>query len=179
MKMEIQLVDSSVEVLRTPQPGLKPGRLDIGSDPISREVDGIQCSISHVATAVIKGLNARGEPLVDFRTNPCGEPLRALTILPIREKDISREAVIIFDDGDLMRPIILGLLHSQQKSEGEVNIVLDGESLVLTGTREIVLRCGGASMTLTRAGKVLIQGEYVLTRSKGVNRIKGASVQIN
>lgn len=179
--MEIELVDSSMEVVRPLQTVLKPGRLDAGTDPISREVDesGIQCSINHVATAVIKGLNARGEPLVDFRKNPSDGPLRARTILPIRHTDISREAVIIFDEGDLMRPIVLGLLHRPDESQGEVNVELDGESLVLTGTREIVLRCGGASMTLTRAGKVLIQGEYVLTSSKGVNRIKGASVQIN
>ena len=32
---------------------------------------------------------------------------------------------------------------------------------------------------LTRAGKVLIQGAYLLSRSTGVNRIKGGSVQIN
>jgi hypothetical protein len=34
-------------------------------------------------------------------------------------------------------------------------------------------------LTLTHAGKVLIRGAYVLSRSSGVNRIKGGSVQIN
>ena len=57
--------------------------------------------------------------------------------------------------------------------------VVDGERLVFTAEREIVLRCGNASITLTRAGKVLITGEYVLTRARGVNRIRGGSVQIN
>ncbi|MEP7119602.1 MAG: hypothetical protein ABJE95_01785, partial [Byssovorax sp.] len=36
-----------------------------------------------------------------------------------------------------------------------------------------------SSITLTRAGKILIRGAYVLTRSSGVNRIQGGSVQIN
>ena len=44
---------------------------------------------------------------------------------------------------------------------------------------EIELRCGKASLILTRAGKVLIRGAYLLSRSSGVNRIKGGSVQIN
>lgn len=44
---------------------------------------------------------------------------------------------------------------------------------------EIELRCGGASIVLTRAGKVLLRGAYLLSRSSGVNRIKGGSVQIN
>ena len=33
--------------------------------------------------------------------------------------------------------------------------------------------------TLTRAGKILIRGAYLLARSSGVNRIQGGSVQIN
>jgi hypothetical protein len=45
--------------------------------------------------------------------------------------------------------------------------------------KEIVLRCGDASITLTRAGKILIKGAYVLSRSSGVNRIQGGAVEIN
>lgn len=55
----------------------------------------------------------------------------------------------------------------------------DGERLVLKAGREIVLQCGKASITLTSAGKVIIRGAYVLSRSSGVNRIVGGSVQIN
>ena len=62
---------------------------------------------------------------------------------------------------------------------GAVAVERDGERLTLTADREIVLRCGKASLTLTRAGKVLIRGAYLLSRSSGVNRIKGGSVQIN
>lgn len=60
-----------------------------------------------------------------------------------------------------------------------VRAILDTERRVISADREVVLQCGKASITLTRAGKVIIRGEYVLTRSAGVNRIKGASVQIN
>ena len=49
----------------------------------------------------------------------------------------------------------------------------------LTAQREIVLRCGKASITLTRAGKVLIRGEYIFSRSTGVNKLKGGSIQLN
>ena len=55
----------------------------------------------------------------------------------------------------------------------------DDEKLILTAEKEIVLRCGLASITLTRAGKVILRGAYLLSRSSGVNRIKGGSVQIN
>ena len=60
-----------------------------------------------------------------------------------------------------------------------VETTLDGERLTLTADREIVLRCGKASITLTRAGKIIVRGAYILNRSSGVNKIKGGSVQIN
>ena len=62
---------------------------------------------------------------------------------------------------------------------GQVEVDADGERLVVSAKEQIVLLCGQASITLTKAGKVLIQGTYVSTRSSGVNRVKGASVQIN
>ena len=50
---------------------------------------------------------------------------------------------------------------------------------MLRAEREIVLECGDASITLTRAGKVLIRGHYILSRASGYNRIKGAAIDIN
>jgi hypothetical protein len=55
----------------------------------------------------------------------------------------------------------------------------DGERLLITARHQLVLRCGKAAITLTQAGKVLIEGTYLSSRSTGVNRIKGGSVQLN
>jgi hypothetical protein len=57
--------------------------------------------------------------------------------------------------------------------------LIDGSRVVLEGKEEIVLKCGEASITLTKAGKILIRGKYLLNRSSGVNRIMGGSVQVN
>lgn len=56
---------------------------------------------------------------------------------------------------------------------------VDGSKVVLEGKEEIVLKCGEASITLTKSGKILIRGKYLLNRSSGVNRISGGSVQVN
>jgi hypothetical protein len=56
---------------------------------------------------------------------------------------------------------------------------VDGKRVVLEGTDEVVLKCGQASITLRRNGKLIIKGTYVETHSTGVNRIKGGSVQVN
>ena len=50
----------------------------------------------------------------------------------------------------------------------------DGKRVTVSADQEIVLKCGDASITLTAAGKVLIRGAYLLSRSSGANRIKAA-----
>ena len=56
---------------------------------------------------------------------------------------------------------------------------VDGRRVELEAADEIVLRCGKASIVLRRNGRVVIRGTYVETRSRGVNRVKGGSVEIN
>jgi len=91
--------------------------------------------------------------------------------------------VLMFDAGDPLRPIVLGCLRGDSSAlpeqPGQVQIDADGERLVVSAREQLVLRCGQASITLTRTGKVLIQGAYVSSRSTGVNRVRGGSVQIN
>ena len=65
--------------------------------------------------------------------------------------------------------------------ENRVGIAREDELVddQVVADEEIVLSCGESSITLTRAGKILIRGKYVLSRSSGVNRIKGGSIQLN
>jgi hypothetical protein len=121
-----------------------------------------------------------GEPLVDFPGNAFGKLVSARSLIPITVTEIGREVAITFEDGDASLPIIAGLLQTPQSAPNpQREVKLDDESLVLSAKREIVIQCGKASITLTRPGKVLIQGEYVLSRSSGVNKIRGGSIQLN
>ena len=56
---------------------------------------------------------------------------------------------------------------------------IDGEMIVFDAKRDIVLRCGESSITLTRAGKVIISGKYVVSDSTGLNQIKGGKIKLN
>jgi hypothetical protein len=113
---------------------------------------------------------------VDFPGNPEIGPVTARSTAPASQLGIGREVVLFFEDNDPARPLIMGVL---QPIGLPVQAEVDGERLVLSAKREIVLRCGDASITLTEAGKVLIRGNYLLSRSSGANRIKGAAVEIN
>ena len=131
-----------------------------------------------------------GRMMVDWPGNNNGGPLPVISTVSLRPEDEGREVALAFEDGDPKKPIVLGLIHREEKESlarsqenatesSGVSVERDGERLILTAEKEIVLRCGKSSITLTRAGKVLIRGAYLLSRSSGVNRIKGGSVQIN
>jgi hypothetical protein len=140
----------------------------------------------------LAGINDAGQPLVRHPLDPSGGVSLARTTVPITSEEVDREVVIAFESSDVGKPIVLGLLcrpNGQARAETIAvpptvrqpiaQAALDGEHLVLTAENELILRCGKASLTLTRAGKVLIRGSYLLSRSSGVNRIKGGSVQLN
>jgi hypothetical protein len=91
---------------------------------------------------------------------------------------------LMFEGADPYRPIVMGVLRDVAgwplpDRPAAVEVDADGERLVVSAQESLVLRCGKASITLTKAGKVLIEGAYVLSRSSGVNRIKGGAVQLN
>jgi hypothetical protein len=133
------------------------------------------------------GFDGAGRFLVACTASPTEEPIVAMAAVALTGDAIGREVALSFIRGNPQQPVILGLLHhpsdpesaTGQPGPGTVTVQRDEERLVLSAEREIVLRCGESSVTLTKAGKILIRGKYILSRSDGVNRIKGGAVQIN
>jgi hypothetical protein len=129
-----------------------------------------------VAIARFVGVDADGRFQVELPGVP--EAATAVSTIALAAADAGASVVVAYESGDLRRPVIVG--RAYQRATPEVSgLKVDGERVVIRGEREIELRCGDASIVLTRAGKVLIRGTYVLTRSRGANKIKGAFVDIN
>ena len=130
-----------------------------------------------------------GTPLVVFAGQPGTAALRARSVVDLHGAHIGRAVVLMFEQADPTRPIVMGVLRggageaawpeAEVPAPAQVEVDADGERLLVSARTQMVLRCGKASITLTRAGKVLIQGSYVLSRSTGVNRLRGGAVQIN
>jgi hypothetical protein len=130
--------------------------------------------------------------MVDFPGSPGPQPARlafATSTDRIAEAIATKQqAVLVFENGDVTRPIITGLIApiivppASNTDAGAPDVLeadIDGRRVKLTAKDEIVLQCGHASVTLRRNGRVVIRGTYVETASDGTNRIKGGQVQIN
>jgi hypothetical protein len=110
--------------------------------------------------------------------------IRARSTVDLHGQHIGCGVLIVFEQADPARPVVIGLLRDGAAwpladPPAQVQVDSDGQRMVVNAREQLVLRCGKACITLTRAGKVLIEGSYVSSRSTGVNRIKGGSVQLN
>lgn len=152
-------------------------------------------SIPAMQTGKIVQVNNIGQIFVDFPNNTRG-PLVARITNSVRSELFTNgkasgcEVLLAFENNDPLTPIIVGTMYSLideiaensdivLEEERPQDVILDGKRVVLNAEDEIVLKCGKSSITLTKAGKVIIRGDYVLSRSSGQNQIKGASVSIN
>jgi hypothetical protein len=154
------------------------------AQPSTTNVHEIQEPTTPILGALIGRLveiDARGRVFVDHPKNPGTGGLLAQTNVEVGPEDVGAPVTLLFEEGDARRPIIIARIWQRPSEPGRHNaaVKVDGERLEITGEREIVLRCGKASITLTRAGKVLIRGTYLLLSSSGANKIKGASVHLN
>ena len=153
--------------------------------PLSRRPQPVTPS-TEAATARLQGFGLDDQPIVSRLQAMPGRVIAARATLPLRREMIGAEVVALFDGGDRERPIIIGVLQSPEvvskpmdSSARHLTVDADDDRFVVTAEREIVLRCGDSSITLTRSGKVIIKGSYILSRSTGYNKIKGAAIDIN
>lgn len=121
-------------------------------------------------------------PLVTYADAAATAALPARATMDLHARHLGRSVVLAFENGDPGRPIIVGCLYDGDAAalaDRQVGVEADGQRLVISAQDQIVLRCGKASITLTKDGKVIIHGAYVSNHSSGTMRIKGGSVHIN
>jgi uncharacterized protein DUF6484 len=146
----------------------------------SGEPIGLARRLDGVVLGALVGFTETGVPLVDFPGNPQDNPVSARSTAELSPDDIGREVALLFEEANPSKPILIGPIVSLgPQAARRFSVDRDGERLELSAQREVVLRCGNASITLTRAGKILIRGDYVSSHSRGVNKIKGGVVHIN
>ena len=119
-----------------------------------------------VVIGVLMGFDDAGQPLVAFPGNQKATGQCARSSAALARDDVGREVALLFEQGDPQRPLIIGRIHRPEELKGgekpkSLSADVDGERIELKADKEIVLRCGKASITLTRAGKILIRGNGI------------------
>ncbi len=97
----------------------------------------------------------------------------------IRAQHDGALVLVVPIDGETVRWALIGILRPTVTDIPPATATIDGSRVELTGRDEVILTCGKASITLTKAGKVMIKGTYVSSGADGVHRITGGSVQVN
>jgi hypothetical protein len=135
-----------------------------------------------VTSGRLVGVGPRGEPWVDVPSEGL-EAVPARSTVPLTEEHVGREALVTFLDRSLEHPVVIGVLRRADDPDpgrkSRLDAIVDGQRIVLSGEKEIVLRCGKASIALSADGTVVIKGARLLAAASGVHRIKGGSVEIN
>lgn len=144
--------------------------------------------------AKVQGFAEDGSPIVQVVGQK--HSLRALSTVSLDASHLGRTVTVAHIAQPQSQWVITGLIKNpldqvfdrlNQSASGQSNedigseqsLMVDGQKIKIEGKEEIVLQCGESSITLTKAGKILIRGKYLLNRSTGLNRIMGGSVQVN
>lgn len=132
---------------------------------------------------VLIGFAPDGSPLVDFPGRPSDHAVEARRTAEVGASDVGREVTIMFADSDPYQPIVTGILQGPNAADRSVHrrlrVQVDAETIALTANRQLVLECGKCKITLTRDGRLKIEGAEILSRASGTQRIRGGSIQLN
>jgi hypothetical protein len=90
------------------------------------------------------------------------------------------DRVVVIPPGDRgQHGVVLGRIGRCRLRADDAPAASLSEEVVIEAARQLVLKCGAASITIRGDGKVLIKGTDVVSRAQRSNRIKGGSVAIN
>jgi hypothetical protein len=156
----------------------KPALLSQTPAPL-HEVRGRKANLATTSGRLV-GIGPGHEPWVDVPSEGLVNVAGRSTV-PVSPALIGREVLITFLGKS---PVVVGVLREASDDDEtarapRLDAVVDGERIVLSGQKEVVLRCGKASIALTADGTVVIKGARLLSSAAGSHRIKGGSVQIN
>ncbi len=124
------------------------------------------------------------DPVVEFE-GPDGEVLRhtAVATVQVQPADVGHPVMLMFLRGDLDAPVITGRLAPGRAAPKKITrtkkLQLDGRELTFEADAELTLKCGKASITLQRDGRIVLRGTNLVSRASSVNRIRGGTIQLN
>ncbi|NGN43436.1 hypothetical protein G6N74_20400 [Mesorhizobium sp. CGMCC 1.15528] len=118
-------------------------------------------------------------PIVVFPGNPIEKAVPARSLAELTSEMVGTEVALLFQEGDLMRPLIVGRVIQPSRKTTSRRVVHDGETVKITAENRLELRCGKAMIVMEKDGRIVIRGTYLTSHASAANRIRGGSVNLN
>lgn len=138
----------------------------------------VQDRLNGVVIGIFLGFGETG-PLVVFPGNPEDTALSARSLVELVSDMIGSEVALIFEGGNPRQPLILGLIIEPRQKSYPAHVIRDGETIKLTASERLELRCGKATIIMEKDGHITIRGTYLVSHATATNRIRGGSVNLN
>lgn len=154
----------------------------------------------NILSGKVNGFAESGSVLIDIPDIEQSIPCSVLTMSKseIPQFEVGDKVLVIFNSSE-NKGYILGFVNvtgslpkkvvensDEQKDHLEMTLPqkpkelnVNGKKITIEADDEIYLKCGKSSFLMSKDGKVIIRGTYLVSRSSGVNKVKGTSVAIN
>lgn len=117
-------------------------------------------------------------PLVVFPSNPADHAVTARALCTLSAEDAGCEVALLFEDGALARPLIVGRIIEPARA-ATPQVIHDGQTTHITADERIELRVGKAAIIMEKDGHITIRGTHLVSHASGSNHIRGGSVNLN
>ena len=162
---------------------------------LSRPAATIQEAVSTAATFAgalaghLAGIDEEGRIL--FTEHGAPAPYAVEIGLPLGDAEVAaaaragRRALVIKPDNQPRQPVLVALLRerisaeARDKTVGEPATRINGQAVAIDAQQSLELSCGRARITLHSDGRIELNGDYLLSRSRGPIKLKGATIDIN
>ncbi|MGX5831078.1 DUF6484 domain-containing protein [Mesorhizobium sp. 43Arga] len=138
--------------------------------------------IDGVVIGLLLGFD-QGAPLVVFPGNREEVALQARSLTELSSDMIGSEVALLFENADPLKPLIVGRIVDPAKrptnSRDNSHVVRDGETVKISSSERLELRCGKSVIIMEKDGHLTIRGTNLVSHASASNRIRGGSVNLN
>lgn len=137
----------------------------------------------------LAGIDADGRVLFRPEGSETAVPVAIALEIPdgtlVKAARNGRAAMVLRTTDPQPRWVLTGLVRERVGAKaraagpGELEVKVDGETVRIEAQRSIELSCGKSSLVLRADGRVVLSGVYVVTKSNGPLKIKGATIALN
>lgn len=185
MKTALKDTQQLIELETREVPGIQQLKLLSKQVLSSQDLSALEGAISgHLA-----GIDDEGRIL--FNDAHSKEPYPVVIGLSLSDDEVAeaahlkRRALVITTREKQVQHVLVALLReritveAREKDFSQLKAHVNGNAIDIEAKNSLALKCGRSKITLHADGRIEINGDYLLSRSRGPIKLKGATIDIN